>query len=76
MPEGQILGRIDKKYPDYDGITIQHILDCKTITPQKLIHDYNNLLKLDVGENTRSFAGNKIVYHFFFKEMLIFYMFV
>ena len=70
MPEGQILGRIDKKYPDYDGITIQHILDCKTITPEKLIHDYNNLLKLNVGENTRSFAGNKIVYHFFFKEML------
>jgi hypothetical protein len=70
MPEGQILGRIDKTYPDYEGITIDHILECKTITPELLLRDYNNLCRLTVDENPRSFAGNKIVYHFYFKEML------
>ena len=27
MPEGKVLGRIDKTYPDYEGITIEQILE-------------------------------------------------
>ena len=70
MPEGKVLGRIDKTYPDYEGITIEQILECKTITPELLLRDYNKLCELPVDENPRSFAGNKTVYHYFFKEML------
>jgi hypothetical protein len=43
---------------------------CKSIGLEEVIKDEAKLIDLDVRENKRSFAGNKVIYNYFMAEMI------
>lgn len=51
-------------------IQLEEIENCKNITNDKLHKEVIKLVKYDTSTNKTSFAGNPIIYHFFFKELL------
>jgi hypothetical protein len=69
-----IEGIITQTFPDgAKGVvapTWEDIRDCKKAEEDVVVKDYKKLSDLNVEENIRSFAGNKVIYHFFVEEML------
>ena len=61
------MNTIDKKSPNYEAIKYQDIIECKHVSIETLKKDYSNIKK---NINPHSFAGNKIIYHYQFKELL------
>ena len=61
---------------DRDPPSWEEIEKCKMLSTlscagrHELETDWKKLRELDVAENVRSFAGNKVIHHFFTKEML------
>ena len=61
------MNTVDKKSPNYEAIKYQDIIECKHVSIETLKKDYSNIKK---NINPHSFAGNKIIYHYQFKELL------
>jgi len=50
--------------------TYEDILNCKRISHHYRMCDYNNLVKFKADTNPKKFCGNKILYHYQFKNLL------
>jgi len=50
--------------------TYEDILNCKRISITDIERDYNNLVKFKADTNPKKFCGNKILYHYQFKNLL------
>jgi len=59
---------IQKINPDYTAITYTDILKCKELSLDNMKKEYKKLEK--VKNNPNGFAGNKIIYSLFLKEMI------
>tara|TARA_R100000664_G_scaffold21835_1_gene31233 strand:+ start:1552 stop:2430 length:879 start_codon:yes stop_codon:yes gene_type:complete len=64
------MNRISKSSPDYNIINFVDIENCKTYSDKQLETNWKGLVKLNVDKNTRSFAGNKIIYHYMMPHLL------
>ena len=64
------MNRISKSSPDYNIINFVDIENCKTYSDKQLETNWRGLVKLNVDKNTRSFAGNKIIYHYMMPHLL------
>jgi len=62
--------QIQKSNPEYDNITYDHIKNCKALTDAEIKKEFTKLRKLKCDTNTRSFCGNKIIYHYMLEHML------
>ncbi len=62
--------RITKASPEYNKITYDDIKNCKLITDADIKGEFVKLRQLKCDTNTRSFCGNKIIYHFMLEHML------
>ena len=61
---------INKIAPNYDNITYEHILNCKSISDDVIDKEFKKLQKLKCDINTNSFCGNKIIYNYVLSNML------
>ena len=64
------MATISKTTPDYNAITYEDIIRGKKLTDKELISEFEKLKKVKVDEPTNSYAGNKIIYHYFIDEMI------
>lgn len=62
--------QVSKESPNYDSISYQDILNCKKLTDVEIEKEWSKLKKLNCKNNTRSFCGNKIIYHYVLENML------
>jgi len=56
--------------PEKMPYTYEDILNCKRISITDIERDYNNLVKFKADTNPKKFCGNKILYHYQFKNLL------
>jgi hypothetical protein len=61
---------INKIAPNYDNITYEHILNCKSISDDVIDKEFKKLQKLKCDIHTNSFCGNKIIYNYVLSNML------
>ena len=61
---------IKKNNPNYEMLTFQQLLDSKKLTETQINKEWINLSKKECKENKKCFTGNKILYHYQFKELL------
>jgi hypothetical protein len=64
------MAQIPKDNIDYDLINYEDIVNCKKVSENVLTKEWERLKKLKCDENSRAFAGNKIIYNFMFKHLL------
>lgn len=64
------MARINKNDVDYSAISYEDIANCKNVSKEVIEKEWNKLKKLKCEENSRAFCGNKIIYHYQFKNLL------
>lgn len=64
------MNRINKNDIDYNAIKYEDILECKSINDNNILIEFNKLKKYDATKINNGFAGNKIIYSLFLKNML------
>lgn len=64
------MNTIKKLNPDYSAISYEDIISSKVISDTMIMRDFENIKKLKADEIPNSFAGNKIIYHYMFKELV------
>tara|TARA_R110002073_G_C9331517_1_gene569265 strand:- start:42 stop:1004 length:963 start_codon:yes stop_codon:yes gene_type:complete len=62
--------RIEKTNPDYSIINYKHIIDCKYLDDSNILTEFHKLQKYNCKKINNGFAGNKIIYSLFLKNML------
>lgn len=61
---------ISKTNPNYSSITYDDIKVHKKLNDKQLDNEFKKLKKFNTDKNTRSFVGNKIIYHYFLENMI------
>ncbi len=64
------MAKINKVNPNYNGIKYEDILNCKNISDDKVLKEFEKLKKLKCDGNKNSFCGNPIIYNYVFENML------
>lgn len=57
--------------PEKCPYTYQDIIDCKKISLDKRLKDFENLVKFKADTNPKKFCGNKILYHYQMENLLM-----
>ena len=72
VPEPFIVDKncILKSNPKYNILSFNQLIELKKLDEKTLKTQWNKLVKMSPEKNKRTFVGNKILYHFQFKELL------
>lgn len=54
----------------YDNFTFEGMIEAKKLTDEQIMKEFNKLKKMKTDKLKRTFCGNKILYHYQFKELL------
>jgi hypothetical protein len=70
FPKKMPMLKMMKATPEYDKFTYDDIKNCKALPDSTIRNEFVSLRQLECDTNTRSFCGNKIIYHFMLEHML------